>query len=423
MANSKLEKSLGLIRKKIDLIDDQMLSLLEERVSLVIDAENLKKNTSKGPFYRPDREKEIIRRLQSLNNSPLEDNKIRIIFQDIISACFSTAFEIKVAYLGPEGSFSEKAAKKHFGSSTNFVSCRSIREIIDSVEDNSEYYGVLPIENSTEGLVNSTLDEIIESSVSYKNSKIGKKLKQTIYIGFDRGNNFMGAATFNEKKFPTHYEHLEEDFNYISDKIRLAFKQKDELHTINGPNKLLQIRTKASKVKGSYPPLIFRGHQLKNKYMVPEVEKIILNMGLGVDGTDNKIIKICEEDLAKITGQKPVITKFKKSIANFKTRKGTNAGLKVTLRKNKMYEFVDRLVNIALPRVKDFRGLSSNGFDKFGNYTFGIKEHIIFPEVNFDRVDKIRGLDITIVMSSLKKEHSIELLTKLNFPFKKKGDN
>ena len=106
MANSKLEKSLGLIRKKIDLIDDQMLSLLEERVSLVIDAENLKKNTSKGPFYRPDREKEIIRRLQSLNNSPLEDNKIQTIFQDIISACFSTAFEIKVAYLGPEGSFS-----------------------------------------------------------------------------------------------------------------------------------------------------------------------------------------------------------------------------------------------------------------------------------------------------------------------------
>ena len=142
MANSKLEKSLGLIRKKIDLIDDQMLSLLEERVSLVIDAENLKKNTSKGPFYRPDREKEIIRRLQSLNNSPLEDNKIQTIFQDIISACFSTAFEIKVAYLGPEGSFSEKAAKKHFGSSTNFVSCGSIREIIDSVEDNSEYYGV-----------------------------------------------------------------------------------------------------------------------------------------------------------------------------------------------------------------------------------------------------------------------------------------
>ena len=161
----------------------------------------------------------------------------------------------------------------------------------------------------------------------------------------------------------------------------------------------------------------------KNRYMGPQLQKVVINMGLGLDGNDSKITKSCEEDLGKIAGQKPIITKFKKSIANFKTRKGTNAGLKVTLRKNKMYEFVDRLVNIALPRVKDFRGLSSNGFDKFGNYTFGIKEHIIFPEVNFDRVDKIRGLDITIVMSSLKKEHSIELLTKLNFPFKKKGDN
>ena len=161
----------------------------------------------------------------------------------------------------------------------------------------------------------------------------------------------------------------------------------------------------------------------KNEYMVPEIKKIILNMGLGLDGNDNKIIKVCEEDLSKIAGQKPVITKFKKSISNFKTRKNTNAGIKVTLRKNKMYEFLDRLVNIALPRIKDFRGLSSNGFDKFGNYTFGIKEHIIFPEVNFDKVDKIRGLDITIVINSQSKDHSFELLKKLNFPFKNKGDN
>ena len=162
---------------------------------------------------------------------------------------------------------------------------------------------------------------------------------------------------------------------------------------------------------------------LKNNHMGPKVEKIVLNMGLGLDGSDSKILKSCEEDLAKITGQKPVITKFKKSVANFKTRKGTNAGLKVTLRKNKMYEFIDRLVNIALPRIKDFRGLSSEGIDKFGNYTFGIKEHIIFPEVNFDRIDKIRGLDITIVISSLSRDHSYELLSKLNFPFIKKGDN
>ena len=162
---------------------------------------------------------------------------------------------------------------------------------------------------------------------------------------------------------------------------------------------------------------------LKNLYMGPKIEKVVLNMGLGLDGSDSKILKSCEEDMAKITGQKPVITKFKKSVANFKTRKGSNAGLKVTLRKNKMYEFIDRLVNIALPRIKDFRGLSPKGFDKFGNYTFGIKEHIIFPEVSFDRADKVRGLDITIAISSKSPEHSFALLEKMNFPFIKKGDN
>ena len=161
----------------------------------------------------------------------------------------------------------------------------------------------------------------------------------------------------------------------------------------------------------------------KNLYMGPQISKIVLNMGLGLDGNDSKIIKTCQDDLSNITGQKPVVTKFKKSISNFKTRKNTNAGLKVTLRKNKMYEFIDRLVNIALPRIKDFRGLKSKGFDKFGNYTFGIKEHIVFPEVNFDKVDKIRGLDITIVIKSQKKEHSFELLKKLNFPFFDKRGN
>ena len=161
----------------------------------------------------------------------------------------------------------------------------------------------------------------------------------------------------------------------------------------------------------------------KNLNMSPELEKIVINMGLGIDGNDNKIIKSCEEDLSKITGQKPVITKFKKSISNFKTRKDTKAGLKVTLRKNKMYEFIDRLVNIALPRIKDFRGLSISGFDRFGNYTFGVKEHIIFPEVNFDKVDKIRGLDISIVIKSNSKEHSLELLKKFNFPFKTERSN
>ncbi len=161
----------------------------------------------------------------------------------------------------------------------------------------------------------------------------------------------------------------------------------------------------------------------KNLYMGPRIEKIVLNMGLGLDGNDSKILASCQDDLANITGQKPVITKFRKSIANFKTRKNTNSGLKVTLRKNKMYEFIDRLVNIALPRIKDFRGLSKNGLDKFGNYTFGIKEHIIFPEVNFDKVDKIRGLDITIVIKTLDNKHSFELLKRLNFPFNESRSN
>tara|TARA_B100001027_G_scaffold192589_1_gene147466 strand:+ start:1268 stop:1822 length:555 start_codon:yes stop_codon:yes gene_type:complete len=169
--------------------------------------------------------------------------------------------------------------------------------------------------------------------------------------------------------------------------------------------------------------LLKEKYGFKNLNMSPELEKIVINMGLGIDGNDNKILKSCEDDLSKITGQKPVITKFKKSISNFKTRKDTKAGLKVTLRKNKMYEFIDRLVNIALPRIKDFRGLSSEGFDRFGNYTFGVKEHIIFPEVNFDKVDKIRGLDISIVIRSISKEHSLELLKRFNFPFKIERSN
>ena len=161
----------------------------------------------------------------------------------------------------------------------------------------------------------------------------------------------------------------------------------------------------------------------KNLYMGPRIQKIVLNMGLGLDWNHQKILKSCENDIASISGQKPVVTKFRKSIANFKTRKDTNSGLKVTLRKNKMYEFIDRLTNIALPRIKDFRGLNKSGFDKFGNYTFGVKEHIIFPEVNFDKVDKIRGLDITIVIKSQKVEHSFELLKSLNFPFKDERSN
>ena len=159
---------------------------------------------------------------------------------------------------------------------------------------------------------------------------------------------------------------------------------------------------------------------LKNKHDVPKVKKIILNMGLGEDASDGKKLKACLDDLALISGQKPIVTKFKKSISNFKTRKGSNAGAKVTLRSYKMYEFIDRLVNIALPRIKDFRGLSAKGIDQSNNFSFGVKEHIIFPEVNFDKVDKIRGLDITIVTTSFNKEGTLELLKEFNFPLNNK---
>ena len=163
-------------------------------------------------------------------------------------------------------------------------------------------------------------------------------------------------------------------------------------------------------------PKLMTKLKCSNKHQVPKIIKIVLNIGLGEDATDTKKIKACQDDLTSIAGQKAIVTKFRKSIANFKTRKGFPAGVKVTLRSAKMYEFMDRLVNIALPRIKDFRGLSSNGVDKFGNYSFGIKEHLIFPEINYDKVDKIRGMDITLVTTNKTKEGTAELLKEFNFP-------
>ena len=159
---------------------------------------------------------------------------------------------------------------------------------------------------------------------------------------------------------------------------------------------------------------------MKNKLMVPRILNVVLNIGLVIDSNDKKIVQNCIEDISLIAGQRPVVTKFKKSISNFKTRKGATAGVKVTLRNNKMYEFIDRLVNIALPRIKDFLGLSVNGFDNFGNYSFGIKEHIIFPEINFDKVDRIRGMDITLVTTGRDRKSTFALLKAMNFPFSKK---
>ena len=181
------------------------------------------------------------------------------------------------------------------------------------------------------------------------------------------------------------------------------------------------------RLKEQYEKKIIKSLQdkfsMKNKLMVPKFSKIVLNMGLGADATDKKKVQICVEDMSKISVQMPIVTKFKKSISNFKTRKGAAAGVKVTLRSRRMYEFIDRLVNIALPRIKDFQGLSTDGFDKFGNYSFGIKEHIIFPEINFDKVDRIRWMAITIVISGDNKEYKKALLEEMNFPFIKKKLN
>ena len=166
-------------------------------------------------------------------------------------------------------------------------------------------------------------------------------------------------------------------------------------------------------------PKLMAKLNFSNRHQVPKITKVVLNIGLGEDATDTKKIKACQDDLTSIAGQKAIVTKFRKSIANFKTRKGFPAGVKVTLRSAKMYEFIDRLVNIALPRIKDFRGLSTNGIDKFGNYSFGIKEHLIFPELSYDKVDKIRGMDITLVTTSKTKEGTLELLKEFNFPINK----
>ncbi len=157
---------------------------------------------------------------------------------------------------------------------------------------------------------------------------------------------------------------------------------------------------------------------LKNIFEVPKLEKIVVNIGVGEAVVDSKVINNAIQDLSMITGQKPMITKAKKSIAGFKLRKGLNIGCKVTLRKKRMFEFLDRLIFIALPRVRDFKGLSKKSFDGFGNYSIGIKEQIVFPEINYDKIDKVRGMDITIITSTKKDDHAYELLKSFNLPFK-----
>tara|TARA_B100000575_G_scaffold286484_1_gene283339 strand:+ start:196 stop:747 length:552 start_codon:yes stop_codon:yes gene_type:complete len=156
---------------------------------------------------------------------------------------------------------------------------------------------------------------------------------------------------------------------------------------------------------------------LKNIYEVPKLEKITLNIGIGDGKDDTKLIDKALEDLTLISGQRAIKTKSKKAISGFKIREGMPLGVKVTLRNKIMYEFLDRLVNIAIPRIRDFRGLNKNSFDGNGNFSMGIKEHVIFPEINFDKVDKVRGMNITICTSAKNNMEAIELLKSFNMPF------
>jgi len=157
----------------------------------------------------------------------------------------------------------------------------------------------------------------------------------------------------------------------------------------------------------------------KNINEVPKLDKIVINMGVGEAASDKKKIEGAIKDLSQIAGQKVVVTKAKKSVATFKLRDGMSIGCKVTLRKDKMYEFLDRLLNISLPRVRDFRGLSAKSFDGKGNFALGIKEQIVFPEINYDDVDVVRGMDIIICTTANNNDHGLALLKKFNFPFRK----
>ena len=173
------------------------------------------------------------------------------------------------------------------------------------------------------------------------------------------------------------------------------------------------------KYKEEVAPALMSKFAYKSPMQIPRLEKVVINIGLGEAKDNPKAIEAACGDLAKITGQKPVVTKAKKSVANFKLRQGMNIGCKVTLRSEKMYEFVDRLFNVALPRVRDFRGISANSFDGRGNYTMGVKEQLIFPEIEYDKIDKVRGMDIIFVTTAKTDEEAREFLTLMGAPFAK----
>jgi len=164
-------------------------------------------------------------------------------------------------------------------------------------------------------------------------------------------------------------------------------------------------------------PALMKKFEYKSPMQIPKIEKIVVNMGVGDARENAKLLDAAAEDMAQITGQKPLITKAKKSVAAYKLREGMSIGCKTTLRGERMYEFLDRLFNVALPRVRDFRGINANSFDGRGNYSFGIKEQLIFPEINYDKVEKVRGMDIIFVTTANTDEEAKELLTLMGAPF------
>ena len=184
-------------------------------------------------------------------------------------------------------------------------------------------------------------------------------------------------------------------------------------------NKTVQTnRLKAMYLKDVVPALM-KKFNYENINQVPKIEKIVLNMGLGDVKDNSKSLNLAVEELGLIAGQKPIVTKAKKSVANFKVREGMNIGAKVTLRGTRMYEFLDRFISIALPRVRDFRGINPNAFDGRGSFAYGVKEQLIFPEIVYDKIEKIRGLDICIVTTAKSNEEAFELLKLMGVPFKK----
>lgn len=196
-------------------------------------------------------------------------------------------------------------------------------------------------------------------------------------------------------------------------------KNVESRYKMNAKVVLMKPRLKELYLKDIVPAME-KEHNYKNIMEVPKLEKISINMGVGSATENIKELESAAEDLAKITGQKPIITKAKKSIAGFKVRVGDSIGCKVTLRGNRMYEFLDRLLNIALPRVRDFRGLSRKSFDGNGNFTLGVREQLIFPEIDYDNITSVKGMNITINTTAESNEEALSLLEKFGFPFRKK---